>query len=298
MSNITAALVKELREITGAGMMQCKNALVKAQGDFEAAKDILAASTTEKAQKSATRSTSQGVSSACTTPDQSSGIIFEANCETDFVAKDSNFKEFVLKLGEIAIENNIQTLDELVNADYAENVTVEKARESLVAKLGENIQIRRFERLNAPEGGVVAAYVHGDRISVLLSLTKPVHALARDLAMQVAAMNPQYIDPKDVPEAVVAKEKAILVERSKEGANSNKPADILEKILSGQLNKYLNEMSLVGQAFVKNPDETVGSLLKKNDTQVAQMLRFELGEGMVIEKKSFRDEVMEQVSKI
>lgn len=296
MSNITADLVKELRLRTGSGMMECKKALVEAQGDLEKAEDILAASGAKKAANSATRVAAQGVASAMTS-DQRSGVLIEVNCETDFVAKDASFKEFVQKIAQVALDQSLKSLEDLLKAPYRDGLTVESAREALVLKIGENIQLRRLEQVLAPEGGCIGAYVHGDRIAVLIALNKPLDALAKDLAMQVAAMRPQYIELKDIPESVVNREKAILVERSKEGPNSKKPTDILEKILDGQLNKYLNELCLVGQAFVKNPDETVGQLLQKNQAQVLKMVRFEVGEGIVVEKKSFRDEVMEQIGK-
>lgn len=297
MSNITADLVKELRARTGSGMMECKKALVEAQGDLEKAEDILAASGTKKAAKSASRVAAQGVVSAYTTPDKRLGVLIEVNCETDFVAKDTSFKEYVHKLAQVALDHNLKSVEEVLKAPYENGVTIENAREALVSKIGENIQLRRIEQVVAPEGGCLGAYVHGERIAVLVALNKPLDTLAKDLAMQVAAMRPQYIEVKAIPESVINREKAILVERSKEGPNSKKPADILEKILEGQLNKYLNELCLVGQAFVKNPDETVGHLLEKNQAQVLNMVRFEVGEGIVVEKKNFRDEVMEQIGK-
>lgn len=293
MSNITSELVRQLRERTGSGMMDCKKALVEAQGDLDKAEDILAISSAKRAAKTATRIAGQGIASAAVSADRSSGAIIEVNCETDFVARDSNLKEFMGKIREIILDDSVNTIEALAQASYSDGLTVDQAREGLISKLGENIQLRRLEKVKAPAGGCVAEYVHGDRIAVLIALTKPLETLAKDLAMQVAAMRPTYIDPKEVPESVVNREKAILIERSQD---SDKPAHILEKMIEGQLKKYLSELCLVGQPYIKNPDETVESLLKKNDTQVIQMVRFEVGEGIVVEKKSFLEEV-EQAKK-
>lgn len=299
MSNITisASMVSELRKRTDAPMMDCKRALVDAQGDLDAAEDILRASGAKKAAKSAGRVAAQGKSVAAVSEAKDKGIIIEVNCETDFVAKDENFKQFVTKVSQIAADKNLKSIDALLSADYADGQTVDQARESLIAKLGENIQVRRLECVEAQSGGLVASYTHGDRISVLIALTQPLETLAKDLAMQVAAMRPLYVEPSEVPEAMVDREKAILLERSKE-TNSNKAPELLEKIIQGQLKKYLNELCLVGQTFIKNPDETVEALLKKNQAKVTRMVRFEVGEGIEVEKKNFLDEVMEQVSKI
>lgn len=293
MSNITAELVGELRKRTGSGLMDCKKALVEAQGDLDKAEDLLAISSSKRAAKAATRVAGQGLVSASVSADRSSGAIIEVNCETDFVARDSNLKAFMTKISAIILEDNINTVEALAGAPYADGMSVDQAREALIAKLGENIQLRRLEKVKAPAGGYVAVYVHGERIAVLIVLTKALEILAKDLAMQVAAMRPMYIDPKEVPQSVVDREKAILLERSQE---SDKPAHILEKMIEGQLKKYLSELCLIGQPYIKNPDETVESLLKKNDAQVTQMVRFEVGEGMIIEKKSFSEEV-EQMKK-
>jgi len=292
MSNITAELVKELRERTGAGMMDCKKALVEAQGDLTKAEDILAVSSGKRAAKSANRVAGQGVTSASTSADQLIGAIIEVNCETDFVAKDTNFKGFVEKLTQIILNTEFDSTESLSKATYADGMTVEEARQALVGKLGENIQLRRLDFVKAPKVGWLGAYVHGDRIAALIAVNKPLEALARDLAMQVAAMRPSYIDSSKVPQNIIEREKAILLERSQD---SNKPAAILEKMLDGQLKKYLNEICLVGQPYIKNPDETVEKLLQNNQSQVTAMVRFEVGEGIVIEQKNFLEEVMEQV---
>lgn len=300
MSNITitADLVKQLRVRTDAPMMDCKRALVDSNGDLEAAEDILRASGAKKAAKAVDRVAAQGVSMAVVSDSKAKGIILEVNCETDFVAKDENFKYFVMRVSQILAEKDCSSIEDLLKAMYSDSQTVEQARGSLIAKVGENIQIRRFECVSAPAGGIITSYTHGDRIAVLIALSQPLETLAKDLAMQVAAMRPLYVEASEVPEAMMIREKAILVERSKESGNSSKAPELLEKIIQGQLKKYLNELCLVGQAFIKNPDETVEVLLKKNQAKVTRMVRFEVGEGIEVEKKNFLEEVMEQVNKL
>jgi elongation factor Ts len=281
-------MVKELRDRTGAGMMECKKALVETGGDIDAAIEHLRKSGLAKADKKAGRVAAEGAVIAA--GNDSNAVLVEINCETDFVAKDDNFLGFANRVAEIALENGNDDVQALNEADFADGETVEARRQQLVAKLGENIQVRRIAHMTI-EGGVIGHYIHGGRIGVLVGITGGDDALARDIAMHVAALNPQYVDENSVPADVLEREKDILKAQAED---SGKPAEIIEKMITGRLRKHLAEITLVGQPFVKDGDQTVGKLLKSAGAEVVGMVRLEVGEGIEKEESDFAAEVMEQ----
>ena len=283
---MSAALVKELRERTGLGLLECKKALAACGGDVEAAIEELRKSSGMKAAKKAGRTAADGVVTARVADDGSYAVVAEVNSETDFVARDEGFLAFVDKVMDAAFTSRQTDVAALMAGD------LELAREALVQKIGENISVRRVDMLSA-DAGVVGAYVHGNnRIAVLVALTGGDGDLAKDVAMHVAAVNPQVVSPADMPEAVIAKEKEIY---SAQAAESGKPPEIVEKMIGGRIKKFLAENSLLEQAFVKDPDVTVGKLVAGAGAGVASFVRFEVGEGIVVEKVDFADEVAAQL---
>ncbi|HHI76562.1 MAG TPA: elongation factor Ts [Gammaproteobacteria bacterium] len=289
---ITAALVKELRERTGAGMMECKKALVETDGDIEAAIENMRKSGQAKAAKKAGRTAAEGVIVIKTTPDNKSAAIVEVNCETDFVAKDDNFKSFADAVGERVLASDVADVEALMALPLheGEDTTIEEARQALVAKIGENMTVRRFARIQAK--GTLATYSHGVRIGVVVDIDGDA-ALGRDIAMHVAASNPVCVDEADVPAEMLAKEREIVEAQAKE---SGKPENIVEKMVEGRMRKYLGEITLKGQPFVKDPDTTVGKLLEKEGAQVNDFVRYEVGEGIEKKQEDFREEVMAQAA--
>jgi len=282
MADVTASMVKELRERTGLGMMECKKALVESAGDIEKAIEELRKSSGMKAAKKAGRTAADGVVVAKTAADGSYGLILEVNSETDFVARDSNFLAFVGQVLDKGFGAKQADIAALMDGD------LEKAREALVQKIGENISVRRACLVEA-SSGVVGTYVHSTgRIAVLVALKGGDADLAKDVAMHVAASNPQVVRQEEVPAEVIAKEKEIYTAQA---AESGKPADIIEKMVMGRVKKYLAEISLLDQAFVKDPDVTVGALVKKAGAEVIQFVRFEVGEGIEKETVDFAAEV-------
>ncbi|MBS3822314.1 MAG: elongation factor Ts [Wenzhouxiangellaceae bacterium] len=286
--SITASQVKELRDRSGAGMMECKKALVETGGDLEAAIEHLRKSGLAKADRKAGRVAAEGA--VVEAADANGAVLVEINCETDFVAKDQNFRAFAERVAELALHADTDDVSALADAEFADGETVEDRRQQLVAKLGENIQLRRIRRVHA-DGGVIAGYVHGGRIGVLVSLEGGDADLARDLAMHVAALNPPYVDADSVPADVLENEKDILRAQAEE---SGKPAEIIEKMINGRLNKHLAEITLVGQPFVKDADQTVGKLLEAKGAKVRDFVRLEVGEGIEKEEADFASEVMQQ----
>ncbi len=283
MAAISAAMVKDLRERTGLGMMECKKALAEAGGDIEKAIDDLRKSSGLKAAKKAGRTAAEGVVAVKVADDNSYGVMIEVNSETDFVARDEGFLAFVNGVLEKAFVEK-QTDAAALAAD------VEETRQALVQKIGENVNVRRVELVEAP---VVGAYVHSNnRISVLVALSGANGEVAKDVAMHVAAVNPQVVKPEDMPEDVVAKEKDIFVAQARE---SGKPEEIIEKMISGRINKFLSESSLVNQPFVKDPDTKVGKLVKDAGAEIQSFIRFEVGEGIEKEEVDFAAEVAAQV---
>ena len=283
---VTAALVKELRERTGAGMLDCKKALVETDGDIELAIENMRKSGQAKAAKKAGRIAAEGV--ILTTITGNRATMMELNCETDFVARDEGFLAFGNKILAVAAENNINNMDDL-NAAALDGSTVAETRDALVAKIGENISPRRVINV---DGDVLGAYVHGGRIGVVAILTGGDEALAKDIAMHVAAASPQYVKPDDVPADVVEKEKQIQVEIA---VQSGKPADIAEKMVAGRMKKFTGEISLTGQPFVKDPSMSVGDLLKSKGADVVNFVRFEVGEGIEKKSEDFAAEVAAQM---
>ena len=283
---ITASLVKELRERTGAGMMDCKKALQEANGDIEVAIEEMRKSGAAKAAKKAGRIAAEGVITI--KQDGQDITILETNCETDFVAKDENFVTFTNNVIEAIIANNPADVDALMQISLGDQ-TVEAANQQLVAKIGEKITVRRFEKMTA--SGQLGSYSHGDRIGVVVELEGGDEALAKDLAMHIAASKPVCVSEDQVPQNVLDKEKEIF---SAQAAESGKPPEIIEKMVTGRIQKYLKEITLLAQPFVKDPDQTVGKLLKAANASVTSFVRYEVGEG--IEKKidNFAEEVMSQ----
>jgi elongation factor Ts len=288
MSAISASMVKELRERTGAGMMECKKALVATEGNIEEAIEELRRSGVVKAAKKAGRIAAEGVVAVNAATDGKHAVILEINSETDFVSRDENFLNFVEQVTTLALQNRIQDVDSLMQATL-EGKTVDEVRQALVAKIGENVSIRRLTLVTAQ--GTLGCYSHGGRIGVVVDCVGGDASLAKDLAMHIAASNPVAIKPEDVPADVVAKEKEIAQAQAE---TSGKPAEIIEKMVMGRVNKYLNEVSLLGQAFVKDTNLTVEKLLKQHQAEVVSFTRYEVGEGIEKEEVNFAEEVMAQ----
>lgn len=289
---ITASLVKELRERTGAGMMECKKALTETDGDIEAAIELMRKSGAAKAEKKAGRTAAEGLIIIKTSDDAKKAVMVEVNCETDFVAKDDNFSTFADAVADRVMASDAADVEALMALPLhdGEETTVEEARQALVSKIGENMNVRRFLRVDAQ--GAVSYYRHGVKIGVLVDLVGGNDDLGKDVAMHVAATNPMCVSEEQVPQEAIDKEKEIFVAQAKE---SGKPDNIIEKMVTGRLKKYLAEITLVGQQFVKDPDQTVGKLLSGADASVASFTRFEVGEGIEKKQEDFAAEVMAQV---
>lgn len=287
---ISASQVKDLRERTGAGMMECKKALVETGGDMEAAVLYLRKSGQAKADKKSGRIAAEG--RIVIASEGRRAAIVEINSETDFVAKDENFTSFADAVAALVLRKNPADVEALASAKLGDGRTIEAARTELVAKVGENISLRRFARLEADDH--LGAYSHQARIGVLVSLAGGFDALAQDIAMHVAAANPAYPDEAAVPPDVLDRERKVFAEQARE---SGKPDDIVKKMVEGKLAKYLKEITLLGQPFVKDPDQTVGKLLAGAGARVAGYVRFELGEGIEKSRENFADEVMAQVNR-
>ncbi len=285
MAEITAALVKELRERTGQGMMECKKALVAANGDIEKAIDDMRASGAIKAAKKAGNIAAEGSIAVRVSDDNKRAVIIEVNSQTDFLALQDDFKTFVANSIEQAFAENMTDVAPLIAAQ-------ESNREALVAKCGENVNIRRLTSL---EGDVVGAYLHGHRIGVLVSLKGGTPDLARDIAMHVAASNPAVLSPADVSEELIAKEKEIFLQLNAEKI-AGKPENIVENMVKGRINKFLAEASLVEQPFVKDPEVKVGELAKKAGAEIVAFVRYEVGEGIERAEVDFAAEVAAQVA--
>jgi len=288
---ITAAMVKELRERTGSGMMECKRALQDVDGDMETAIENMRKSGLAKADKKAGRIAAEGLVVIATSDDKKEASIVEVNCETDFVSGGDDFKAFVNGVAQCVLTASPENVDSLGALTLSDGKTIEETRQNMVAKIGENIQIRRFERKSTE--GAFGSYSHGVRMGVLVELSKDDPELVKDIAMHIAASNPTCVSESDVPDELLAKEKAILVAQAKE---SGKPDDIIEKMIGGRIRKYLAEITLMGQPFVKDPDQTVEQLLNSKDAIVNSFCRFEVGEGIEKKVENFADEVMAQIS--
>ena len=283
---MSAAQVKELRERTGLGLLECKKALAEASGDIEAAIETLRKSSGMKAAKKAGRTAAEGIVAIQSAPDGSLAAMVEVNSETDFVARDENFLNFVQTVVGTAFEQRNNDITLLAGGD------IEEARQALVQKIGENISVRRVV-VHEASAGVVGGYVHGNnRIAVVVSLKGGNAELAKDVAMHVAAVNPQVVSPDQMAEEVVAKEREIYAAQAQE---SGKPAEIVEKMIDGRIRKFLSENSLTEQAFVKDPDTTVGKLVLAAGAEIVGFSRFEVGEGIEVEKVDFAAEVAAQL---
>jgi len=286
--SITAAMVKELRERTGAGMMECKKALVETDGDLDAAAEVLRKSGQAKADKRASRVAADG--RVVIAQEGNVAVVVEINSETDFVAKDENFVGFTQAVAAAALASGTTDVAALASEKLADGRTVEEARTELISKIGEDIGVRRIEAISTE--GVLGLYSHGARIGTVVALDGGDEELARDIAMHIAAINPQYIDDSAVPADIMDQERRILTEQAQD---SGKPAEIIEKMVIGRVNKFLKEITLLGQPFAKDPDISVGKLLQGAGATVTSFVRFEVGEGIEKKKENFVEEVMAQV---
>lgn len=280
MANITAAMVAQLREMTGLGMMECKRALVEVDGDIKKAEELMRIKSGNKASKMAGRTAAEGIVAISVTADKKSGAIVEVNCETDFVAKDEGFVKFANDIAAAIVENPSATIENIAEVKLASGETVEEARKALIAKLGENMTVRRFVRNTT--SGELASYLHGAKIGVLVDVTAGQDQLGKDIAMHIAAAKPKALDASGVDAELIETERRVAIERAKE---NGKTGDMLEKIAEGTVNKFLKEVTLLSQVFIKADDgkQTVEQLLKSKSAAVSGFTLFVVGEG--IEKK-------------
>ena len=287
MATISAAMVKELRERTGSGMMECKKALTETGGDIEAAIELMRKNGQAKADKKADRAAAEGV--LLVRSDDKFGVIVEVNCETDFVTKNQDFIDFSNKVADLAFDKKACTVEDLADITI-DGVSLEEVRKNLIVKIGENITVRRVAGIHA--NGTIGAYAHGIRIAALVDVEGGNADLPRDIAMHIAASNPVCVDATGVPADLLQKERDIFTAQAEE---SGRPADIQEKMIEGRIRKYLEEVTLVGQSFVKDPDMTIEKLLKSESAKVNSFVRLELGEGVEIVESDFAAEVMQQL---
>lgn len=290
---ISAAQVKELRERTGAGMMECKKALEAAAGDLDAAAEAMRREGLAKADKKAGRIAAEGRIAAAVDEDGREAVLAEVNCETDFVGKNEDFTAFVDAVARKALAAGIEDVEALAEAEL-DGETVEERRRALIASLGEKMSVRRLRRIRSADGGIIGTYLHGSRIGSAVALTGGDESLARDLAMHVAASAPRYLDTDAVPGEVRDAEREIL---SAQARDSGKPEDIVAKMVEGRLRKFLSEITLLGQPFVKDPDRTVADLLEAAGAAVADFARFEVGEGIEKKEEDFAAEVKAQAER-
>ena len=282
--SITASQVKELRDMSGVGMMECKKALVETNGDIEKALDLLRANSSLKAEKKASRVAADGEVKVAQNDKYSS--LVEINSETDFAAKDSKFKEFTNDISDYLENNFVNDISKLAEI-------FEEKRQSLIQSIGENIQLRRLQTIEVPSGGTIGAYIHSDgRLAALVSIDKANQELAKDLAMHVSATNPSCLNADDIDQELLERERSIYLAQAEE---SGKDAAIMEKMVEGKVKRFLSEVTLVSQGFVKNPDQTIEQLLKENDASIISFARFKVGEGIEVEVKDFAAEVAEQL---
>jgi len=297
--NISAALVKELRERTGSGMMECKKSLVEAGGDLDAAIEIMRKAGLAKADKKSSRTAAEGRLAVKSSSDGKRAVVIEINSETDFVAKNDDFIAFADAVAQTVLEAGAGSVAEVLSLNLAgTNVSVDESRKELVAKLGENINVRRFERYESANG-LVASYLHGTRIGVLVETKGGDAALGKDIAMHVAASKPVCVDESGVSPDLIAKEREIGLaqiekEENEKPEDKRKPADLIQKIADGKIKKFLGEITLLGQPFVKDDKQTVGALLKSKGASVVRFTRLEVGEGIEKEESNFAEEVMAQ----
>lgn len=289
--SITAGMVKELRERTGAGMMECKRALVESNGDIEAAIEAMRKSGMAKADKKSGRVAAEGMIVVRTSADKKRAVLVDVNCETDFVAKGDDFQQFAAAVGDCVLANQPADMDALNALPLTPGgQTVDEVRRALIAKIGENMAVRRFKLAAAPNG-VVGCYLHGSRIGVVVELVGGTEELAKDIAMHVAASRPICVSEEQVAPELIAKEREIF---KAQAADSGKPENIIEKMVDGRIKKFLAEVTLVGQPFVKDPETTIGKLLQSAKASVAGFTRYEVGEGIEKQQTDFVAEVMAQ----
>ena len=284
---VSAAMVKELRERTGAGMMDCKKALDETQGDLDAAIEFLRVKGMAGADKKAGRVAAEGVIAIAISDDKKKAAIVEVNCETDFVAKGDDFQTFANGVAKVVLAKGFTSVEDLEKETLDSGKTIDETRRALIAKIGENMQIRRVEIVET-SNGEIGSYQHGEKIGVVVAMNNGNETLIRDVAMHVAATKPQAISADDVDQDMLNKEREILTDQAKE---SGKPMEIIEKMIDGRIRKFLEEITLLGQPFVKDPDQTVEKLLKSNDASVTRFIRLEVGEGIEKEVLNFADEV-------
>lgn len=295
MVTITADLVKQLRERTSGGLLECKKALEAANGDIEKAITILRKEGKVKAEKKAGRVAAEGIVAVASSEDAKTAFMIEVNCETDFVAKDNNFLAFVDELIKIGLQAKIKELNAFLSLPMqTTSKTVSEAREELIAKIGENINIRRIALISNSAEGIIGNYIHNGRIGVLINLSVADKVLAKDIAMQIAATKPVAIDASNLAPEVLAKEKEIFLAQVQD---SKKPPAIIEKMVQGRMQKFIDEQTLINQPFIKNPEVKIQTLLKNAKASVLEFVRFEVGEGIEKEKADFAAEVKAQVER-
>lgn len=286
--SIKASMVKELRDRTGAGMMECKKSLLEANGDMDRAIELLRTSGQAKAEKKASRIAAEG--RIVIANNSFDAVLVEVNSETDFVAKDKNFVDFTNSIAESLLSTDLTELDKFNNYELSNGRTVENIRTDLIAKVGENISIRRFSKIKGAQN--LGFYSHGSRIGTIVSLKGGDKDLSKDIAMHIAASNPVCIDEKDVPEDLISREKRIYTEQA---LSSGKPPEIAEKMVNGRVKKFFKEITLLGQPFIKNPDKSIQDLLKDSNAVVIDFCRYEVGDGIEKSEENFADEVMKQI---
>ena len=284
--SISASQVKELREMSGVGMMECKKALVETDGDLNKALDLLRANSSLKAEKKASRVAADGEVKIAKNSEYS--CLIEINSETDFAAKDSKFKDFAGEVAEYLVNNKITDMADL-------SLIFEEKRQYLIQSIGENIQLRRLQTLDVPSGGCIGAYLHSDgKLAALVSIDTDNMELAKDLAMHVSATNPTCLQSDDIDPELLERERSIFLAQAEE---SGKDESIMEKMVEGKVKRFLSEVTLVSQGFVKNPDQSIEELLKENNTSIIAFARLKVGEGIEVEVKDFAAEVAEQLQK-
>ena len=286
--SISASMVKELRERTGAGMMECKKALQESNGNIDSAIELLRTSGQAKAEKKAKRVAAEG--KIVIKNNLENAVIVEINSDTDFAANDSNFTDFANSIADVLLQNEISDINFLNDLKLSDDVSVEEARTNLISKIGENISIRRFDKIHQAIN--IGEYSHGSRIGVIVSLDKSEPDLAKDIAMHIAASNPVCLDEEDVPEDLVSREKRIFLEQA---SSSGKPPEIIEKMVDGRMKKFFKEITLLGQSFIKDPDISIRDLLDQSEAKVQSFIRYEVGEGIEKKEENFADEVMKQI---
>lgn len=292
---VTAAQVKELREITGAGMMDCKKVLTETNGDMEKAMELLRERGIAKAAKKSDRIAAEGLVECYISEDGKLGSIVEVNSETDFVAKNEEFKEFVMEVAKQVALNNPKDVEELLGQESIQESgkTVKEVLTDKIAKIGENMNIRRFERFEST--GIVEKYIHGDgKIAVLVDFARGDKEIAKDICMQIAAARPEFVRESEVPAERVAKEMEIL---KAQAMNEGKPAEIAEKMVQGRIKKFYGEICLIDQEFVKDSDKKVSEVLKERDSEIVRFARYEKGEGIEKKEENFAEEVAKQIGK-